>query len=1173
MRVCSQLAAYSCYIDDIQLMSYSTGLFSLISLQKSDEALNNGQQIFALQLAELEAIGLTKETYTQLTVDCSLSEEFFHLLTIQIIAPNIPPAFESILSELVRGWKTKKRADGCFSFTSIPLEIRIAQGNQLLDTYKPIYIQAKYYFEKNRVIENFDPKALQNDIQELLLRPLSLSPVLLSKEISHDEKILLLRQELLYATKDSLQKNSSDIFEEYHRLILSLEKEFIRLRSIPHLLKIIQTHFILRKTAKQSSRNSFSSERTVHTKIFPSTIFYAFGEREVLSIIITLSYLDDYERLTANHIVEAVRQSIQDISLLPESSYHYFYRQEKMYTLYLEIEKKDTTPFSEEEINLLQDTLSHLTHKAIEPVMSLIDIPVNEEENLRNILLLSQELKTRKDKPQVILQFIKQHKEILEFSITIMRVGDKNEQGDMKKIDWPEKTPYLQIVPISSAIIGYLRGKYPKELISSTAYCSRKPFLRPNKTIDYVRSREFIITSLEQIFGPMRDVNGGLIGKQKRFLDEVQEKMRAHERHDIEYLEAIFCNMTPVSVRSLFSPDSVLAIYRLVKKTSYIHHGKCIQLSMDHLSEESLGDLYDFSCFLFSASKKIDERSLLQGIIHSTKLDSWGHDIAYTYYSSASNLVFHLLLIRKNCFQNLPSIEQHIEKIVEKHDAVPLAQKSITICLPRPTLLLDPRIGTDRTSGIVIKMLYDGLMRLDSKGKPTAALAKDISISENKRKYTFSLRESFWSNNQPVTAYDFEYAWKKILDPSFKTLFDYLFNPIKNARAVKAGLLPIDSLGVHAVDNTTLVVDLEIPAPYFLELLCHWIYSPLSKTVDLTDPGWAYYAEESYVCNGPFRLTKWRQETEIQVVKNELYWDKDAVHLDKIHISIIEDSAQALQLYQKGHLDWIGEPLTEIPIDYQRAHPNALLSHPISSIQWFAFNVQQKPFQSKKIRQAFHCALDKKEIISHTLFGDETPSESIVPKSLSNIEQTASTCQRTLAKKLFQEGLQELELSVSQIPTLTLKVYNQEPMKSVALHAIAQWQEIFGITINAEILPWHRYFESIPEFRYDIISIMWYSWFFDPMYTFETLSSLSNGMNLSQWQNPAFISLFRKAQQETSPARRQEYLKKLEEIVMEEVPIVPVFEYTLRYMKNKRLSNIYLSHLGNIDFKWAEIIF
>ncbi len=1153
-------------------------IFSLLQPVLTEEALEKGRLTCSIDHEQLHSLSLSHDLFQKPNVLCTMPKRCPGILVVQILVPLAQQISESEISEVVRSWKLKRRQDSVFSFSIFPIEIRIQDKPQtLIRTYSCQFVEAKYYIEDLQTFEALQIESLENDLKALVSQTATILTLVATKDLSTDGKILELRHELITEAREFLKRSSNDLLEELQRFLLATEKEFLRLRSLEHITKIVRTHFWLRKntvTPKKAGAAQ-STLRHILIRAFSSLIKYPFGEREVVSLVIFVSYLDDYERLKSSHIIEAIQDIFPEAAIVPESFYSYWYPHDKACSLYLEIEKKDAQVFSGEEIQKIKDTLNESLHKAIEPVVSRIDIPINEEEHLRNILLLSQELKGRRDKPQVVLQFIKQHTMTLEFSVTLMKVGNEGDIIDIEKIAWPQASEYLHIIPTSSSTVGYIRGKYPKQVISCSVHCAKKPFSRPNKTIDYIRSREYIITSLEHIFGPLRDVNGGLIGKQKKFLSEVKGKLSSEEIHESELVESLFLNMSSSIVRSLLSPDSILSLYRTIKKKLPLKNGVHLFFPSSengpdyHLDSFPDDELANFFCVILLSPQKISEKNLIKKISEYHLND---HDLAISHFFLPEGQILYALLMRKNKIQDsLNEVISYIESVVLESQENMAEKKSIRISLPRPTLLLDPRVGTDRTSGIVIKLLYEGLMRLDPNGKPKAALAEKITITKDRKRYVFSLRKSVWSNGRPVTAYDFEYAWKKILDPSFKTLFDYLFHPIKNARAVKAGLKPLEELGVTAQGPYELIVDLEIPAPYFLELLCHWIYSPLSKEVDLMHPGWAYYVEDTYVSNGPYRLTKWRRESEIQAIKNEHYWDADAVHLDRIDISIIEDPKTAMQLYSQGQLDWIGEPLTEIPINVLRSRPKTLQSHPISSVQWFAFNVQHKPFQSKKVRQAFHLALNKKAIISAALFGDEIPAHSILPQGLTTLSPPYEEWNLDKAKALFSEGLQELSLTRDEIPPLILKVYDQEPIKTVAKAVSMQWQEAFDIPIRIEVLSWHRYFESIPELNYDIISIMWYLWFFDPMYTLETLSSLSNGMNLSQWQHPEFISLYRQAQKETCEDRRRHFLFELEKIVMDELPIAPVFEYTLRYMKNSRLSNIYLSHLGNIDFKWADL--
>ncbi len=1090
------------------------------------------------------------------------------ILTLRILTQEHHEIQELEISELIRSWNVKKRAQSFFSFSILPIEIKAFIDDDNYRSFRCQLIEAKYSIDDVKTLEllKLNQNALENDIAVALSQKGSTLPLIATLDLSVDEKILRLRQELIKDSQELLKRTSHDFLEELQRFLLAADKEFIRLRTLEHVTKIVRTHFWLRKNITQQSSDPIASnKRNILIRAFPGTLKYQFGERHFLSLVICISRLDDYERLKSSHLLEAFRSIIPDSIQVPQSFYSYSYSQDKAYSLYIELEKGDNSHYTPEELLMIREEMPKALISAIEPLVSKIDIPQNEEEHLRNILLLSQEIRSRKDTPQVIIQFSKQHAQALEFRITLMKLGSEGEAIHIDQISFPSPTEIIQFQPISASTVGFLRGKYPKQAISFIVYCSKKPFSRPNKSIDYVRAREFIVTAIESIFGQVRDVNGGLMCKQHQFIHEIIGKLDSHERREQHMLEDLFLNMTPPIMKSLVSSETILNLFRAYKKNAPAPHS-CVRISDE---EEPLDD---FVAYSFIAKDRSIEHEITQKI---SALRPAEHDVAITFLQHEGDSFYqYFLLLRKTVS---PWIQDEIVRFIKERIEISyqedLYKKSIRISLSRPTLLLDPRIGTDRTSGIMIKMLYEGLMRLDPTGKPTYGIAEKIDISQDGTQYIFQLRESVWSNGKPLTAHDFEYAWKKILDPSFKTLFDYLFHPIKNAKKVKAGMKDIEELGVRALSNNTLLVELEMPTPYFLELCCHWIYSPLSKEVDEMHPGWAYYAEDTYVCNGPFRLTKWRRESEIQTVKNEHYWDKDSVNLDKIDISIIEDPALALSLFQRGHLDWIGEPLTEIPLEIIRSQNHDIQSHPISSVQWFALNVQHAPFQSKKVRHAFSLALDRAKIVQQVLRGDESLASSLLPKRLSQLEESPlCSCDIEKAKELFLEGLQESGLTPKDIPPLVLKVYDQEPHKSIAKAVIQMWEETFPITIKLEVLGWHRYFESIPEFSYDIIGIMWYSWFLDPMYTFETLSSLSNGMNLSQWQHPQFLSLFGRAQKETSPEKRKLLFRQIEEIVMEEMPVISVFEYTLRYMKNMRLTKIYLSHLGNIDFKWADLI-
>ncbi|HXF29305.1 MAG TPA: peptide ABC transporter substrate-binding protein, partial [Chlamydiales bacterium] len=413
-------------------------------------------------------------------------------------------------------------------------------------------------------------------------------------------------------------------------------------------------------------------------------------------------------------------------------------------------------------------------------------------------------------------------------------------------------------------------------------------------------------------------------------------------------------------------------------------------------------------------------------------------------------------------------------------------------------------------------------------------------------------------------------------DPHFNSHYAYLFYPIKNAKAAKRGVVPLDYVGIQALDAMTLQVDLDHPAPYFLELTAHWVYSPLCKENDELHPGWAYYGGENFVCNGPFKLGKWKRNSEIQVVKNQEYWDAEFVHLRRIDISIIENPKAAFELYQRGELDWIGEPLSEIPHETLKKKglgmADNVFSHPISAVYWYDFNVKMAPFQSTKIRRSLALALNRQQIIDEVLHGQELPASTILPPNLS-LSQNADLADGDpeVAKKLFLAGLEELKMAPKDLPKLTITCYEQEIDEALAVHASKQWKEVLGLDVSVKTLKWEQFLEKCLRHDFHIMGTTWYSWFNDPLYSLEHTKYHSDDNSTTQWQHDGYDELLDKATHCIDPRERKRLLREAENIVMEEMPIIPLFYPTFKYMKKEHVNNIFLSHLGQIDFKWAYV--
>lgn len=982
--------------------------------------------------------------------------------------------------------------------------------------------------------------------------------ILVTKALTQEHKASLINKTIVELAARNFKSIGSDVFFEMHHFLLSSDDEFKRIRDVRHMCRIICCHNWFRKQLRLSKQ----TDRQVLVKPMRTNLNFQFGEKNVLGLAISISFLKEYEQFEARHIASACQRLLPNLTVVPRSFFSYQTPSDPINCFYLEVEKQDAKPITASEIALLRRELIHEIPHSIEQLSHTLFIPYNEEEIMRNILLLSQEIRYARDIPQMIITFQGQSDATLRFHITLVRlIKDPN----VKTIEqlFSSVSELVQFISGSKKTIGHVRNKYPKEANTFLLECKKMPFMRLDHSVDLSRAREFIATACQLAVGVVRDFNGGLMSQQNALLVGIKALLTDEERKEEIHLENLFHAIQPVLMRSLLPPE---LIWKLFIHFLKLHNERPIN------SAPRFSESFEHNAFCFMACT---EDHALPDELHKTVtlLDFKEQEIASCRMEIDGHLYFGYVAVSSE-HERLNHLQEEIHKALQKISQDNKSQSILRISLPRPTSSLDPRIGTDRTSGIVIKMLYEGLMRTDPTGKPSLAAACNVEISPDQRQYTFTLRKSKWTNGKQVLAQDFEYAWKKVLDPHFRAPFAYLFYPIKNARKVKSGQKPIEELGVYVLNDYTLKVELEHPAPYFLEHCAHWVYSPLCKEVDQLHPGWAYYGDDTYVSNGPFRLAKWKQNSEIQVVKNPLYWDAEAVKLHQIDISIVEDPNNALKLYQKDELDWIGEPLSEIPPEAFKMgnFDDQIISHPIAAVHWYSCNLNVVPFTSKKCRKALAIALNRKDIIDKLFQGREQPATSILPPGLSqhpNPYFYDGDIQH--ARRLFAEGLSELGLTKRDLPPFMITCCDQEIHRSMAQVASKQWKEVLGIETKIETFKWDRFMEKCWQHDFHIMGMTWYSWVYDPSYNLEHLYSLSHEMNFAGWHDPMYSAYLDKAQNCQDKQQRLEYLHQAENIVMEEIPIIPLIYYTFKYMKKDRLDSIYLSHLGQIDFKWAKI--
>lgn len=483
---------------------------------------------------------------------------------------------------------------------------------------------------------------------------------------------------------------------------------------------------------------------------------------------------------------------------------------------------------------------------------------------------------------------------------------------------------------------------------------------------------------------------------------------------------------------------------------------------------------------------------------------------------------------------------------------------------------LDPRKVRDLASATYMHMLFEGLMQVDAEGTIIPGIAEAVDISNDQKTYTFHLRESVWSNGDPLTAQDFVDTWKGVLDPTFTAPNAYQLFVIKGAKAAKEGKGTLEDVAVTAPSPMTLVVELEHPVPYFLDLTAAHFYFPVHSSWRKETGD---HSASKWVSNGPFVVESWKHHNELVATKNSNYWDGSSVRLDKI-VSITIDSPTSLQLFETGKLDWAGSPLSEIPAEalatLKRQHQ--LKIAPAAGTHWLRVNTEKPPLNNLKMRKAFSYAIDRKALVDHVLQGNQAAAMGIVPPSL-RLQNAPYFEDHDIPKAwyMFQEGLKELGMTKEDLPAITLCYGNSERNHKIAQTLQQQWNKAFGVEVHLQNCEGAVFYDKISHHDYQLATGSWFADFRDPSNFLEIFKSKGNSTNNTQWENERYAELLTLAAKEFYPEDRAKLLRNAERQLMEEMPVIPLFYSVFLYVKRPEVQGVYFSDLGYLDFRHAWI--
>ncbi|RNB78212.1 peptide ABC transporter substrate-binding protein [Brevibacillus panacihumi] len=485
---------------------------------------------------------------------------------------------------------------------------------------------------------------------------------------------------------------------------------------------------------------------------------------------------------------------------------------------------------------------------------------------------------------------------------------------------------------------------------------------------------------------------------------------------------------------------------------------------------------------------------------------------------------------------------------------------------------LDPGIAVDADSFDMIYAAFEGLTSYDVNGELVNATAESFTNSPDFTQFTFKIRkDAKWSNGDPLTAHDFVYAIKRNLDPKTASEYAYQLYYIKGGEEFNTGKGSADDVGVKALDDYTLEFTLKSPTPFFRELTFFPTLFPLHQKTVESNPKWADEAA-TIVGNGPFIMKEWEHKQKIVFEKNDNYWDKDNVKLDRLEVAMIDDNNTAFSMFENGDIDWGGYPASTLPPDaipYLKNEGKLMVaSNP--GTQSVVFNTQKPPFNNKKIRQAFAYAIDRQTIIDNILQTGVPAAYGWVPDSMGLKPEGYFKEDPAKAKQLLEEGMKELGLT--SFPSVTYTFDSTDMNKKVAEALQDQWKRNLGVDVKLYTAELKVYRDMRSQGNFDMIRFQWGADFNDPINFLEMFREQKGGNNHPDWENPKFKELIDQSYTEPDLEKRKQILLEAETILMEEMPLAPINFRGNPYVKNDHVKDFIIFPLGGAYFKYASVV-
>ncbi len=450
----------------------------------------------------------------------------------------------------------------------------------------------------------------------------------------------------------------------------------------------------------------------------------------------------------------------------------------------------------------------------------------------------------------------------------------------------------------------------------------------------------------------------------------------------------------------------------------------------------------------------------------------------------------------------------------------------------------------------ILRDLYEGLTAIDAAGMPVLAAADHCDMSPDGRTYRFHLRPAArWSNGEAVVAEDFAAAWRRLVDPRTGAQYADILKPVRGAAAITAGKAAPATLGVHADDPQTLVVELAQPTPYFLGVVAHPATFPINRG-SLAAHGRGYAKPGVMVSNGAFALTRWDFGSHLVAMRNAHYWNDAATKVDGVEYYSFADAATELKAFRTGQVD-VTSTIPAAQVGWIKEHLGPVLHiAPQLAVYYLGLNLRKPPFdRSRELRQALSLVIDRERLVQSVTGAGEAPAYTFVPPAIHGYsppvpDYVAWSMPRriTRARQLLRDAGMD-----RNPPNIELRYNNGELHSRIAIAVAEMWKDTLGIETTLRAEEFKVLLQDIDRGDVTVFRASWLGDYNDA-YGFLQVLQRGFGINLPHYSNPRYDELLERATTEGDADRRRALLQDAEALMLGDQPLIPLYFYVSKHL-------------------------